>query len=133
MANRSMGEIISTLRKERNMTQRELAERLNVTDKAVSKWERGLSCPDVSSLPKLAETLGVPVETLLDAAPKSDDNKSEADKIVNLVLKAVPLAMGIAVIVGNALGKLDVSSAMSFLGIGLFCLALYLIKSDRES
>ena len=41
MANRSMGEIISTLRKERNMTQRELAERLNVTDKAVSKWERG--------------------------------------------------------------------------------------------
>ncbi|MGN0628229.1 MAG: helix-turn-helix domain-containing protein [Oscillospiraceae bacterium] len=133
MANRSMGEIISTLRKERNMTQRELAEKLNVTDKAVSKWERGLSCPDVSSLPKLAEALGVPVETLLDAAPKSDDNKSEADKIVNLVLKAVPLAMGIAVIVGNALGKLDISSAMSFLGIGLFCLALYLIKNDRES
>ena len=41
MAKKSMGEIISALRKERNMTQRELAEKMNVTDKAVSKWERG--------------------------------------------------------------------------------------------
>ena len=43
MANKSMGEIISTLRKEKGMTQKELAERLNLTDKAVSKWEREIS------------------------------------------------------------------------------------------
>ena len=43
MAKKSMGEIISALRKERNMTQRELDEKMNVTDKAVSKWERGVS------------------------------------------------------------------------------------------
>lgn len=133
MANRSMGEIISTLRKERGMTQRELAEKLNVTDKAVSKWERGLSCPDVSSLPKLAEVLGVPVETLLDAAPKNSGNKSESDRIVNLVLKAVPLAMGVAAVAGNAIGKLDASSAVSLLGVGVFCIGLYLIKNDKES
>ena len=43
MANKSMGEIISTLRKEKGMTQKELADRLNLTDKAVSKWERDVS------------------------------------------------------------------------------------------
>ena len=129
MAKKSMGEIISALRKERNMTQRELAEKMNVTDKAVSKWERGLSCPDVSSLPDLAEALGVPVETLLDAAPKGDQKEGEVNKIVNLVLKAVPLAMGVAVVVGSVLGNIDASSAVSLLGIGVFCIGLYLIKN----
>ena len=129
MAKKSMGEIISALRKERNMTQRELAEKMSVTDKAVSKWERGLSCPDVSSLPDLAEALGVPVETLLDAAPKGDQKEGEVDKIVNLVLKAVPLAMGVAVVVGSVLGNIDASSAVSLLGIGVFCIGLYLIKN----
>ena len=38
---------------------------MGVTDKAVSKWERDLSCPDVASLPKLAETLGVSVDELM--------------------------------------------------------------------
>ena len=129
MAKKSMGEIISALRKERNMTQRELAEKMSVTDKAVSKWERGLSCPDVSSLPDLAEALGVPVETLLDAAPKGDQKEGEVNKIVNLVLKAVPLAMGVAVVVGSVLGNIDASSAVSLLGIGVFCIGLYLIKN----
>ena len=43
-----LGRFIAQRRKERNMTQRELAEKLHVTDKAVSKWERGLSYPDVT-------------------------------------------------------------------------------------
>ena len=43
MTNKSMGEIISTLRKEKGMTQKELADMLNITDKAVSKWEREIS------------------------------------------------------------------------------------------
>ena len=43
MANKSMGEIISTLRKEKGMTQKEIADMLNITDKAVSKWEREVS------------------------------------------------------------------------------------------
>lgn len=43
----NMGSTISNLRKEKNMTQAELANKLNVTDKAVSKWERGISYPDI--------------------------------------------------------------------------------------
>ena len=65
MSNKTIGEIISYLRKEKGMTQNELAQKMSVTDKAVSKWERNLSCPDVNSIPKLAEILGTTVEELL--------------------------------------------------------------------
>ena len=54
----SLGSTIAALRKERGMTQLELAGQLGVTDKAVSKWERGLSCPDLYTFPRLAEILG---------------------------------------------------------------------------
>ncbi len=66
MSNKTIGEMISSLRKEKGMTQSDLAEKMNVTDKAVSKWERNLSCPDVNSISKLAEVLGTTVEELLD-------------------------------------------------------------------
>ena len=50
MNNQSMGDMISTLRKEKGMTQKDLADRLNITDKAVSKWERNLAFPDTRVL-----------------------------------------------------------------------------------
>lgn len=53
-----IGGLIGRIRRERGMTQREMARRLDVTDKAVSKWERGLGCPDVSLLTGLTEALG---------------------------------------------------------------------------
>jgi transcriptional regulator with XRE-family HTH domain len=80
MSNKSIGEIISSLRKEKGMTQNDLAEKMNVTDKAVSKWERNLSCPDVNSIPKLAEILGTTVEELLNAQPKKENNKTKEEK-----------------------------------------------------
>ena len=54
-----MGLFIAQLRREKEATQKELADRLYVSDKAVSKWERGLSVPDISLLLPLAEILGV--------------------------------------------------------------------------
>lgn len=60
-----IGRLIYRLRKEKNLTQLQLAEMLNVSDKAVSKWERGLGCPEVSLLPELSRRLGVDVENLL--------------------------------------------------------------------
>ena len=52
-------------RKERNMSQRELAEHLHITDKAISKWERGLSFPDITILIPLSEVLNVSIYDLL--------------------------------------------------------------------
>ncbi|MBR5662442.1 MAG: helix-turn-helix transcriptional regulator [Bacilli bacterium] len=60
-----IGEFIASKRKEKNMTQSELAKKLGVTDKAVSKWERGLGCPDVSILEILSKELDVSILELL--------------------------------------------------------------------
>lgn len=60
-----MAQFISELRKSKNLTQKELAEQLGVTDKAVSKWERGLNCPDISLLSNLSHILGVTIQELL--------------------------------------------------------------------
>lgn len=58
---KKFGVFIATLRKEKSMTQVDLAKRLQVTDKAVSKWERGLGFPDINSIEPLADALGVSV------------------------------------------------------------------------
>ena len=69
-----VGANIARLRKERGLTQAELAERINYSDKAVSKWERAESLPDVLTLISLAEHLGTDLNTLtgLPAAPAPD-------------------------------------------------------------
>ena len=54
MKTKTMGAMIAQRRKEMGMTQLELANKMGVTDKAVSKWERNLSCPDIHSFPRLA-------------------------------------------------------------------------------
>ena len=61
-----IGGLIRTLRQTQNMTQQELAERIGVSDKAVSKWERGLGCPDVSLLGPLSQAFQVDLAALLD-------------------------------------------------------------------
>ena len=75
MDNLKFGSFIAQLRKENNMTQKELADRLNVTDKAVSKWETGKGFPDVKLMEPLAQELGVSVSDLLGetiATPVAD-------------------------------------------------------------
>lgn len=64
------GGFIAILRKEAGMTQKQLADRLHVTDRAVSKWERGLSYPDVTLMEPLAAVLGVGVDELLTCQRK---------------------------------------------------------------
>lgn len=73
-----MGQFIAKMRKENNMTQKALAEKLHVTDKAVSKWERGLSYPDISLLTSIADTLGVTAGELLNG--QKSENVSEEIK-----------------------------------------------------
>ena len=128
MTDKSMGEIISTLRKEKGMTQKELADKLNLTDKAVSKWERDLACPDTQTLPKVAELLGVSIEELLRAKSVPLPGHKGAGYLVRLVLKTVPIAMGVAVTVTSLLGELDLNSGFTMLGVGLACVGLNLLQ-----
>lgn len=127
MTNKFMGEIISTLRK-KGMTQKDIADRLGITDKAVSKWERDIAFPDTATIPKLAEFLGVSVEDLMQAKAAPSAAPKGVDPIVNLVLKTVPLAMCVAVFVTSVLGELDEKSGFTMLGIGLASIGAYLLK-----
>ena len=61
----TLGEYIRTLRIQNHLTQASLAEMLHITDKAVSKWERDISYPDISLFPRLADILGVTISDLL--------------------------------------------------------------------
>lgn len=70
------GELIRQLRKKMGLTQNQLAERISVSDKAVSKWERGSGCPDVSLLAALSEVFGTDVQVLLTG----ELNKNEKEK-----------------------------------------------------
>ena len=65
MDNVKIGQLIYRLRKEKRLTQLQLAEQLGVSDKAVSKWERGMGCPEVSLLPDLSNIFHVDLEKLL--------------------------------------------------------------------
>lgn len=131
MANKSMGEVISTLRKEKGMTQKELADKLHITDKAVSKWERDISFPDTATIPKLAEILEVSVEELMSAKNVPVSKHKGVRQIVNIILKAIPVAMGVAVIVTSLLGELDMKSGFTMLGIGLACIGVYLLNNKE--
>ena len=86
MDNNKIGKFIASLRKEKGLTQQELGDKLFVTDKAVSKWERGLSLPDISLLKKLAETLDVDVIDILEGKKNSNKKiniEEELEKIKN--------------------------------------------------
>ena len=72
-----LGEKISEVRKLKKMTQKELAERLNVSDKVISKWETGKSLPDVETMLKLSEVLDVSISELYDCVGKTNTEKME--------------------------------------------------------
>ncbi len=69
MEQQTMGKRITALRKEKGMTQEQLAEKVGVSAQAVSKWENDLSCPDISILAALSDALGVSTDELLGAQP----------------------------------------------------------------
>ena len=81
-----IGEKLRTLRKEKKLTQEQLAEYLNISSQAVSKWETGLSSPDIDMLPRLAVFYGVTVDELLDFDRRRIDREVDA-----LVSESVPL------------------------------------------
>ena len=128
---KTLGTMIAESRKQHGMTQLELAEKMGVTDKAVSKWERDLSCPDINSIPDLAEILGVSVEDLMQVKKEAEAPVSKVAEIMEIAPKAVAMAMGIAVTVLTILNALDVKSGMVMLGIGLACVGISLMSGKK--
>lgn len=88
MDNLQTGAFIRELRKEKGLTQKDLAEQLHITDRAVSKWERGLCAPDLSTLEPLAAALGVTVAELIAGERMEETpHKSEIEENVQNTLQ----------------------------------------------
>lgn len=81
MEKKTTGEIIAEHRKAKGLTQRALADQLNITDKAVSKWERNIARPDISIIPKLSEILNIPVELLIDIPLSANSTSAEQSPV----------------------------------------------------
>ena len=83
MDNVKIGNLIYRLRKEKGMTQLQLAERLHISDKTVSKWERGLGCPEISLLTDLSRVFGVDLEKLLSGRLDANEERGGNMKKLN--------------------------------------------------
>lgn len=85
---KKFGAFVAALRKEKGCTQKELAQKLCISDKAVSKWETGVSIPDIALLIPLAELLGVSVTELLMCERRAE-NAMNADQVEQIVKTAI--------------------------------------------
>ena len=137
MEEKKFNELIVELRKKQGLTQQQLAKKLNITDKAVSKWERGLSYPDITSISMLAKALGVDSAYLIDSCKREDNknpyqNKESIKDLIVLIINTLGVAMGIAVIVLNILNEISTKDSLIMLGIGLFCLSLSNLNKVKE-
>ena len=124
---------IIRLRKKNGWSQEDLADKMNISRQAVSKWERDLSFSDISSIPKLAEIFEVSVDELIQVKTETKENigKNKVDVIVDTALKGIGVAMGIAVTVLSVLGVLETNSVFVMLGIGLASVSISLLKDKQ--
>ncbi|MBP3569267.1 MAG: helix-turn-helix domain-containing protein [Lachnospiraceae bacterium] len=132
----TIGKRIAQLRKEKGLTQEELSQMMEVSAQAVSKWENDLTCPDISSLPKLAKILGVTVDALLsgkeEAAPVAqvlppENRKELKDMMLRIVVDEnggdhvkinIPMALiQVALDMGMELPQVSGNSALKSLDL----------------
>jgi transcriptional regulator with XRE-family HTH domain len=159
MNNATLGKKISDLRREKGITQEEMAEKFGVSPQAVSKWENDISCPDIMMLPKIASMFGVTVDELLSNSPKKetmvlpqeqrkniDDlmfrvkiNSADGDKVkVNLPMSLVKmgLEMGLKMpqISGNDVLKgIDFSQLVALVDKGLIGKLVEIESADGDT
>jgi transcriptional regulator with XRE-family HTH domain len=118
---KELGKFIATLRKEKQITQSELAKRLNVTDKAFSRWERGLGFPDINTLEPLADVLGISMTELMNC--KRND---KADISINDANDTIAASIDIAKYQREFQRKKILwGLILSILGIGVIVFCVY--------
>ena len=116
----TLGKRIATLRKEKNLKQDDLAQKLNISPQAISKWENDLTCPDISILPELSSILGVSIDELLTG------KKEETVKIVPVEERKEMSKMMLKIVVDSLEGdKIKINLPLSLIqaaidmGIGM--------------
>lgn len=112
------GEFISELRKAMGITQKELASRLYISDKAISKWETGHSIPDITLLVPLAEILGVTVTELLECRRMEGKDTLDVSQTDDLVKKVIGISEE------ESLGRPQIKKKHVFIYLGCVGIAL---------
>ena len=132
MDKEKFGEFICYLRKEKGMTQKELGDILHLTNKAISKWERGLSLPDICIIEEIAKNLDISVLELLNGEKnsESDISNEKANKIIEDTVKhsgetIKRLKRKVTILIGIIIGLLPV--ALTIFAVACF----YLIKDEK--
>lgn len=141
MNQEKIGKFISELRKEKNMTQEQLAEKLRVTNKSISRWENGKTMPDLALLKPLSNELGITVNELLSGEriekeeyqTKSEENILNAidysNKKINKIIGIVTLIFGILILITSfAIFKSESGSSSFGAIIGIIFLIIGLGK-----
>ena len=108
ISNEKFGLFVTELRKEKNLTQKDLAEKLYVSDKTVSKWERGLSMPNVVLLIPIADILDVTVTELLRGEKIDTQKNIDKKEIEELEVGSLDMA------VRDSIHQLDISIFVMF-------------------
>ncbi len=145
MERKSIGTFIAALRRANGMTQKDLAEKLNVSDKAVSRWERDESLPDLMLLPVIADIFHITVDELLRGERKTEDEqeaapdparlKKQTKRVLTVQLNRLRSSNCIAIYIG-ALGVMaaivcNFGFSRGLIGfcIGVVCIA---VKSEAK-
>ncbi|MBR6650084.1 MAG: helix-turn-helix transcriptional regulator [Clostridia bacterium] len=140
MERKSMGQFIAALRRVSGMTQKQLAEKLNVSDKAVSRWERDECAPDLTLIPVIAEIFNITSDELLRGERNNNEEvmgngASKTEKQVKHIINSALLSFKIRSIISLGVALLGIVAAMicnfGFLRayIGFFCGMIFVIAS----
>lgn len=113
-----LNEKIKSLRKQKGITQEELAIRLNVVRQTISKWEKGLSVPDAEMLIRIADIFEISVSELLGAKIKNDTNNNEIAEQLSRINEQLALK--------NRRGKLVLKVILGII-IGIIVLNIFLV------
>ncbi|MGD8455141.1 MAG: helix-turn-helix transcriptional regulator [Anaerolineales bacterium] len=131
MDNEKIAHFITELRKEKELTQKDLADQLGVTDKAVSKWERGLSYPDISLLSKLSHILGVTTSELLNGE-KAEPSTPEVEAMVEATLQYADTATKNIIAKSTRWKYIAIASVIFFLSILVLIGCNWAIENGME-
>ena len=88
MDQRKIGEFLKELRKEKNLTQEQLAEQLNVSNRSVSRWETGRNMPDIGLLVEIAELYDVSISEIIDGKRRSENMNEEVKETALSIRKS---------------------------------------------
>ena len=108
MNQEKIGLFIKNLRKEKGYTQKDIAKKLGVTDRAISKWERGLGCPDVSLLEDLSHILDVSISELLKGERLIDKDVISNQDLINSMYSQKKVTLNLVKVIANYISVISV-------------------------